>query len=597
MILPTEFFDQLRVQIRISDVVRKKVSLTKKGNEYSGLCPFHSEKTPSFTVNDTKRFYHCFGCGAHGDIIKFTMETSGLGFKESCIKLAEDFGVEIPKLSKQQQKEYEESEHLQLILEQASKFFTDNLTSEVRSYLANRGIDATTIDAFNIGFAPSRGALTKYFSNNSIPLIELLKAGLAGKNDSGVIYEFFTNRIIFPIKNIYGKIVGFGGRVMDNTLPKYLNSPETLIFKKSEVVYGENIAASNAHKKNQVILVEGYMDVIALQKSGFNEAVACLGTAINEKHLQKLWRFADEIIVCLDGDEAGKKASLRLIDLALPHITPDRKVSFAIMPLGFDPDDVINKQGVEAFEQIIVNRNALSETIWLHEFAGKDFKTAEARAFLEGNLDEYVNKIKNVALSRNFKKFFSSQVWQSFSLNKSNSRSNKRDSTFISNQILNTPIFSEIEVLEKSLLALIINYPTLLSDETIAQEFYDIVFQDHNLSELRYWIIENYSSNENVDMDMIHEKAKRSRFSELYFVLCDPGALFLEKSFIEKNIANLNQIFNLYKKKHFLFQLRREYTQIANSNVESLESKAVFYIQEIQKINKEVLELNNIFIN
>lgn len=232
MRIPLQFYDSLRNVIHLSDVVKAKVNLTRKGGEYSGLCPFHPEKTPSFTVSDAKKFYHCFGCGAHGDAIKFTCETFGLSYQDAAIKLAGDYGIELPKLTKEQERIYEESDEIYNILELALEFFKSSHTSQSLNYLNHRGIDSKVINSFSIGFAPSGGKLQQFFESKSIPLKNLVKAGLAGKRDDGKIYEIFHDRIMFPIKNIYNKIIGFGGRVLGDGLPKYINSPETLVFKK-----------------------------------------------------------------------------------------------------------------------------------------------------------------------------------------------------------------------------------------------------------------------------------------------------------------------------------------------------------------------------
>jgi len=279
MRIPLEFYSQLRDIIRISDIVRLRIILTKKGNEYIGICPFHTEKTPSFTVNDSKKFYHCFGCNAHGDVIKFISENSGISYKDAAINLANDNGITLPSISSVQEKHYEELDYIHNILDLAAQFFISQLNDNVIKYLTIRGISSKTIQEFSLGFAPRGSELKNFFEQKSMTLKDLLKAGLVGKKEDGKIYEIFNKRIIFPIKNVYNKIVGFGGRsINDSNTPKYINSPETLIFKKGEIMYGENIATSYSYKDNFLIIVEGYMDVIALHQAGFKHAVASLGT-------------------------------------------------------------------------------------------------------------------------------------------------------------------------------------------------------------------------------------------------------------------------------------------------------------------------------
>ncbi|MGI4776488.1 MAG: DNA primase, partial [Janthinobacterium lividum] len=263
MKIPLDFYELLRNRISLSEVIKRKVSLTRKAREYVGICPFHQEKSPSFTVSDFKKFYHCFGCGAHGDVVKFISQSDGLSYKDSAIKLANDYGIELPKLTKEQELFYEEANQIHNILELAAEFFQNLHTPKTLNYLNKRDIDAEIIAQFGLGFAPGAGSLQKFFDSKSVPLINLMNAGLAGRREDGRIYEIFHERIIFPIRNVYSKVVGFGGRVLGDALPKYINSPETLVFKKGETLYGENVAISAAFKKNYIILVEGYLDVIA----------------------------------------------------------------------------------------------------------------------------------------------------------------------------------------------------------------------------------------------------------------------------------------------------------------------------------------------
>ncbi|MBP7190396.1 MAG: DNA primase, partial [Rickettsiaceae bacterium] len=329
-----DFFESVRNRVYVSDVVRRNVMLTKRGVEYTGLCPFHDEKSPSFTVNDIKRFYHCFGCGAHGDVIRFVSETSGLSYKDAAIKIAQDNGIEIPKLSPKEEEIYKEIDQIHNVLDLACDFFKKNLTSKALEYLTSRSINSSIISDFSLGFAPSGGALQKYLESKKIPLMMMSKAGLVNKGEDGKLYEIFRDRIIFPIKNIYGKIVGFGGRTISDAMPKYLNSPETIVFKKNETLYGEDKAIGEAYKKGNVIVVEGYMDLIALHSAGFKNSVASLGTAVTSGHISKLWRSADEIIICLDGDAAGIRACSKVIDNVIPEVSYNKKVSFVVLPSG-----------------------------------------------------------------------------------------------------------------------------------------------------------------------------------------------------------------------------------------------------------------------
>ncbi len=588
MRFPLNFYEQLRNNIRTSDIVRQKVSLTKKGNEYSGLCPFHGEKTPSFTVNDAKRFYHCFGCGAHGDIIKFVAENYGMSYSESAKKIAQDNGIELPKISPQQAKIYEESDEIYKILELAAEFFTSQMTSELTNYLLKRGINNSSIKSFGLGFAPSRGKLEEFFKTKSIPLKDLLKSGLFGKRDDGKIYEIFNNRIMFPIKNIYNKIVGFGGRALGDAMPKYINSPETIVFKKSETMYGENIATTHAYKDNYYIIVEGYTDVIALHQAGFKHAVASLGTSVTEKHIAKLWRSSDEIVACLDGDSAGKRASSRLINMALPSITAMKSTSFIRMPTGADPDDFIKNNGSESFAKLLSHRISLSEMIWQQEFTGKAFNTAEARARLESTLFEYSAKIEDNALKANFKSYFKEKIWND--LIRKNSKSKKIVAT-ISQEVADTKKYSEMEMAEHAICAYLIKFP-----EIIEQIDADFILKNQALSEFKDWIIDLHLNKTDLKFEDIENSVKNTRFFDIFLVLLKHNNIFLNVNFLGKQNVDHLQIFEWLLKKHYLLLLKQEYTDTLNEK-EPDSTKLSSYISEIQKISKEIARLGETFVD
>jgi DNA primase len=382
MYLTSHFFEHLRDQISISDVIRQKINLTKRGQEYTGLCPFHSEKTPSFTVNDIKKFYHCFGCGAHGDVIRFVAETSGMAYQEAAIKLAENNGIVVPQPTAAQAKIYEETEEVLRVLAIANQFFVSQLTKQAKDYLYERKITDSEIKEYCIGYVPAGSGLQKYLEGKKIPLKTMYSAGLVGKSESGDIYSIFKNRITFPIKNIYGKIIAFGGRIIGDGHPKYLNSPETMVFKKSDTLYGENIANGAAYHKKRIIVVEGYLDVIAMHSIGFVETVATLGTAITSQHLLKLWKISDEIIFCMDGDDAGIRAMQKVIFTLLPLIKNQNKASFVMLPKGLDPDEVARGYGKTYLEGIINARLAVSEMIWHLETDRKKFTSAESKSCL-----------------------------------------------------------------------------------------------------------------------------------------------------------------------------------------------------------------------
>ncbi|MCP5362387.1 MAG: DNA primase [Rickettsiaceae bacterium] len=596
MIIPVEFYNYLRSQLRASDIVKQKVALTRKGNEYLGICPFHSEKTPSFTVNDAKRFYHCFGCGAHGDIIKFVAETTGLSYKEAAIKIAQENSIDLPKMTAAQKEEYDEAEQIYNVLELASAYFTDQINAVVEEYLLARGIDKNITDQFSIGYAPGKGLLIKHFEAKSIPLKILLNSGLVGKKEDGKIYEIFNNRIIFPIRNTYNRIVGFGGRALGDSMPKYINSPETLVFKKSDTMYGENIAISAAYKKNYSIVVEGYMDVIALHKVGINEAVASLGTSVTEKHLQKLWRSGEEIIICLDGDSAGQRASRRVIDIALPMVAHDKKISFIMLPGSKDPDEVIKSEGSEFFNRLLVERINLSEAIWLNEYKGKNFSSAESRAVLENQLEAVCLQMKDKVLLANFRRYFKDQLWQNLYSKKGVSKELKKNNkTYIRNN--GEKEYTEIEIIELSLCSFIIKFPNLLKIARIKEFVSDLTLLCPDLNEFKEWYISQIDKYDDINENKTKGLAEKTGFYSIFLVLSDPKKIFLDSIFIEKNKANCELIFDFLTKKYYLLSLKQEYINIINSNKEEVRLKASSYLKEIQKTHDQLNKLSEFFIN
>jgi len=319
------FIEELRDRVAITDVIGRKVKLVRRGRSHLGLCPFHSEKTPSFNVNPDKGFYHCFGCGVHGDVITFVMETEGLSFPEAVEQLATSAGMQLPARDERDEAREKSRRSLHEVMEMAAAFFVDQLArsggAKARAYLEGRGLVGPAVDPFRLGFAPdSRSALKEHLSAKGVAIDEMVEVGLLiAPDDGGVPYDRFRGRVIFPIADARGRIIAFGGRTLDpDGKPKYLNSPETPLFKKSAVLFNFGPARKAAGQGAALIAVEGYVDVIALVAAGFHGAVAPLGTALTEEHLQMMWRIAPEPVLCFDGDAAGIKAAQRGIDLALP---------------------------------------------------------------------------------------------------------------------------------------------------------------------------------------------------------------------------------------------------------------------------------------
>ncbi|MGY8985982.1 MAG: DNA primase [Sphingomonadales bacterium] len=400
MRFPPEFLDELRQRVSLVDVVGRKVRLVKKGREHSGLCPFHSEKTPSFTVSEEKGFYHCFGCGAHGDVIRFLTEGEGFHFSEAVERLASDAGITLPEVTPEEKEVYKRRATLYDVTEAAAHWYMSQLNSiggkEAKEYILERGLNAETIENFKIGYAPSgRTSLKDALSPRKYSEDMLVEAGMLVRPERGPTYDRFQNRVMFPISDIRGKIIAFGGRALEKgAKAKYLNSPATPLFHKGHNLYNAFDARRSAFEVGDVIVTEGYMDVIALAEGGFKNAVAPLGTALTEEQIGLLWRMAAEPILCFDGDKAGFKAASRALDRALPILKPGLSLSFALMPEGDDPDTLIRREGHIAMKTVLNSALPLVEMFWRLNTEGVDISTPERRAGLEKKLFTELLNIK-----------------------------------------------------------------------------------------------------------------------------------------------------------------------------------------------------------
>jgi len=365
------FMQRVRDAVPVSELVGRQVRLIRRGREFVGLCPFHNEKTPSFTVNDDKQFFHCFGCGAHGDVIGWTMQKEGLGFREAVERLAELAGVPLPQRSEQSRAAARQRQDLHQVMERACQWFQQRLASEegaaARAYLEERGLNTETILRFRLGFAPGRrGRLAHALGEFGIGDRQLVAAGLVKEPEAGgEARDYFFNRIVFPITDRRGRIIAFGGRAMNPaSRAKYLNSPETALFDKGRTLYNLHRAREAAHGGAEVLVVEGYMDVIALAQAGFPAVVAPLGTALTEAQLVELWRLAPEPVLCLDGDVAGQRAASRVAQRALALLRPGCSLRFAMLPADRDPDSLVRMGGAAALRQLVEAARPLAAVIW-----------------------------------------------------------------------------------------------------------------------------------------------------------------------------------------------------------------------------------------
>ena len=409
MRLPPNLLDEIRARIPVSQIVGKRVPLKRAGREFKGLSPFKDEKTPSFTVNDEKGFYHCFATGEHGDIFTFLIKTEGISFPEAVERLAEEAGVSLPK-QRDYNPEQENQRTTQLkLMADAAAYFTQQLRSniggEAREYISRRQIGSTTVDTFELGYAAnSRHALKDHLTKLGYAIKDMVATGmLIGGEDIAKPYDRFRHRIMFPIHDMKGRVVAFGGRAMDPDQPaKYLNSPETPLFHKGAILYNNHRARPVAFDAGEVVAVEGYMDVIALAKAGFMQSVAPLGTALTPEQLALLWRMSDEPILCFDGDAAGQKAAYRAVDTALPLLEAGHSLRFVFLTGGLDPDDLIRQQGPEAMRDALNKAQPLADVLWQREWAVSDWSTPERRAGLEKRLRKLVTEIKDPGVRNHY---------------------------------------------------------------------------------------------------------------------------------------------------------------------------------------------------
>jgi len=414
MSLPAGFLDELRNRSSLGRIAGRKVSWdTRKSNHGKGdlwaPCPFHQEKTASFHVDDRKGFYYCFGCHAKGDVFSFVRESENVGFMEAVEIVARDAGMEMPARDPGQKQQSDRRAKLAEVMEQALRFYRMQLSTaaaaEARAYLTRRGLDAAALERWEIGFAPAGWqALRDHLAGSGIPDETLLEAGLTrpGRQDSRS-YDTFRNRILFPIRDAGGRAIAFGGRAMDpQDKAKYLNSPETPLFDKGRSLYNHGPARTAAGQGAPLIVAEGYMDVIALSGAGFPAVVAPLGTAITESQLQLLWRMAPEPVIALDGDTAGLRAAMRLVDLALPLLEAGQSLRFALLPEGLDPDDLLRAQGPGAMQAALDGAVPMVRLLWQRETEGRVFDSPERRAALDKALRARIATIRDASIRAHY---------------------------------------------------------------------------------------------------------------------------------------------------------------------------------------------------
>jgi len=400
MTITPQWKDELRARITLSTLVGRTTKITKAGREYKACCPFHNENTPSFYVNDEKQFYHCFGCGAHGDAITWMIEQRGFSFMDAIKELAEEAGMEVPAPDPAAAKKAEKRAELVDVTSAAQEWFVGNLKTAggkaALDYLRGRGLSDETLREFGFGYAPEdKQALSKALADFDPAM--LADSGMRIITDDGSAYDRFRGRVMLPIQDQRGRVIAFGGRILEKRdgVAKYLNSPDTPLFDKGRTLYNLHRAAPASRQTGRVIVVEGYMDVVALAQAGFHDAVAPLGTALTETQLELLWRMVEIPVLCFDGDAAGQRAATRAISRALPLLAPMRSLSIVRLPAGLDPDDLIKREGPKAMEALLSRPTSLLDALWQTERDAQPLSSPEAKAGLKARLMEHVNTIED----------------------------------------------------------------------------------------------------------------------------------------------------------------------------------------------------------
>jgi DNA primase len=513
-------------------VIAKRVRLIKKGREYLALCPFHSEKTPSFTVNDDKGFYHCFGCGAHGDVIGFTMRSESLPFPEAVEKLAGMAGLAVPRLSPAERAREAQRETVQDVVEAAGAWFEAQLRAPVGraglDYLHRRGLDDTTIARFRLGFAPdARTALKTALIKDGITEARLIEAGLlvkpepsagSGGGDSDVgrsksteprsggrdeTFDFFRGRVIFPIFDRRGRAIAFGGRILGDGQPKYLNSRDTPLFDKGRTLYALDKAREGVRQGAQLVVVEGYMDVIALHAAGFTGAVAPLGTALTESQIELLWKLAPEPILCFDGDTAGQRAALRAAERVLALLKPGYSLRFASLPAGEDPDSLIRRQGPSAFAEVLGHARPLAEVLWETLISSVPTETPEQRALLELRLEETAAKVENRTVQWQYRRLFRLRVRTAFFPGFRGRRPRPEGQLRAPGHVL-----ALHAVPEKVVLATLLNHLDMLASREIYEELDRFAFEQPRFHQLKNDLFRLGALEADLPIGTLHERLR-----------------------------------------------------------------------------------------
>jgi len=574
MRFPPQFIERLRSHFLMSEVIGRRIAVKKHGREFQALCPFHNEKTPSFTINDEKGFYHCFGCGAHGDAIEFIRKFERLSYPETIETLAREAGIPLPELTREEAHKIEQAKTHLDVLDAASQWFEKQLIASsgmvARDYVEKRGLKLETLRQFRIGYAPDeRTALYNHLKTAGFSQTLMMDAGLIITPEDGPPYDRFRGRVMFPIRNASGKIIAFGGRLIINTtnknLPKYLNSPETALFKKGEVLYNLDLAKKPARDGNMVAVMEGYMDVVSTWQSGVNVATATLGTAVTPEHLRLLWQLAKEPVLCLDGDAAGQRAMQRAAEIALPLLKPGYSLRFAILPKGDDPDSFVQKHGKAAFEKILTGGRRLEVVLWEEEKRLHNPKAPGNLAVLQDKCKKLSEAIADPAVKNYYRHYFnghiayhSKQLWEQ---NRSANKNEKPRSAQVE-QMAAQNHSAALEALAQRALFILIKFPALLHKSRVEETLSHLAIGSAVLDMLRNVLVAAHHHTDIDNHEVFMEYVEEQMHGDMPASLHDKLALPYPDTFTAEDAFTLwNETISAYEEERELAVLEESVKQ------------------------------------
>ena len=570
----SQLIDEIKTRVKVSDIVSKKVKLAAKGKEFIGLSPFSNEKTPSFTVSDEKGFYHCFSSGEHGSVFDFVMKTENLSFKEAVKKLASYAGIKIEESAYKKEDVIVQNKikNLKDILKISSTWYHHNLKRELKTnkYLQEifkkRNFNETIINNFCLGYAPKKNdTIYNYLKSKNFSSKDILDSGLiiiSSKNNEK--FDRFNNRIIFPIYDYFSNVVGFGGKALsENQIGKYVNSPSTDVFKKGDLLFGWQQCKNNPIQKNELYIVEGYTDVISMHNAGFKNTVAPLGTAISIKQIIYSWRISKEPTLCMDGDEAGQKASKRIPELIFPYLKPGYSLNFVKLPSGEDPDSLILSDNLKDLSLFFESKSSLIDYVWNNLIYGKNFNTPEKRAELEEEINRLTRLINDFTVKKNYKNFFREKFFQEFKFSGKRIQNKEKKEYLLNKNIININ-----KITERVLIGTIILYPNLLKN--VSDKFKSINFTHEKFNNIKDLIVEFFNKKKTIENLDIRATLLNSKYRRIILEIIDKSIL-LHAPFL-KNKSNIGLILKGWDE-YLVEYLKKKNTNIMKKEADKLLTK------------------------